>query len=128
VMTIIPFFFLNGAGKARLNTFLELTLKSLNVLAMVVLFQFFDVDGILYGLIISVAVFIPLQQAIIQRKVLDQQVSVRTPLVVLPAGLMAFFVLGTFAWWKLILPVLALLAVRWIFAEAFPSRITGRHT
>lgn len=88
VMSIVPYYFLNGAGQARLNTFLEMGLKTLNVVGMVVCCYFWGVMGLIYGLMASLLIFLPVQNYVIDRIIFKQRANWRIIGSVIPSALM----------------------------------------
>lgn len=70
MLNIIPFHFLNGSGNERLNTSLELLSKFLNVMMMVLFFNWMGSIGLVWGLVVSMVIAVPIQAGVLYEKVL----------------------------------------------------------
>jgi O-antigen/teichoic acid export membrane protein len=53
LVNILPFYFLNGAGHVRINTFTEFLMKVFNVVGMSVGYPLLGNEGLVWGLIVS---------------------------------------------------------------------------
>lgn len=115
ILSIIPYYFLNGMGLARLNAFLELILKTLNIVAMVLFFYLWGVKGIIPGLIISLILFLPFQDYIIRSKVFSQRHLIKSFSVLIPSVIVLIVLLGNFNAWKYFLLLVIPFVMKWIF-------------
>lgn len=61
VLNIIPYFFLNGSNHARQNAWSEFVLKAANILGIVLGYHWGGNEGMVWGLIVSSAVALPLK-------------------------------------------------------------------
>lgn len=61
MLTIIPYYLLNGSGFIKQNAIMEICFKTLNVVAYTILFYIFGTVGLMLGLIISATLYVPFQ-------------------------------------------------------------------
>ena len=121
VMSIIPYYFLSGSGLPKLNAFLELILKSLNIIGMLLFFYLFGVEGIVLGLISSVVLFIPFQDYIIQSRVFSQRFNLKSIGVLLPSLIFLVVLLGEPNNLKYLFLLLIPLVMKWAFFNQYKS-------
>lgn len=73
VLSIVPYYFMLGSGAIKYNTLGEVGFKIFNIICMILLFYSVGINGILYGLILSIIVYIPIQNRLIQRVVFNNR-------------------------------------------------------
>lgn len=85
VLTIIPYYFLNGSGNVKLNTLFEVCLKILNMVCMYLMFKIYGVTGIVYGLILSLIIYLPIQNYITVFKIYSRREITGSAILLLPS-------------------------------------------
>jgi O-antigen/teichoic acid export membrane protein len=73
LLMILPNFFLNGSSNVKQNTLSEFVLKVLNILFMVSFYYLFGTIGLVWGLVISTAIVVPLKIAQVEKYVLFEK-------------------------------------------------------
>ncbi len=73
--TYLPSVFFMGTGRAKTNTLLDMTNKTLNTLFALTGYALWGVMGLLYGLFFSQCVYLPLQRIVLFRSVIRIPVS-----------------------------------------------------
>jgi O-antigen/teichoic acid export membrane protein len=67
----LPSVFFMGTGRAKTNTLLDITNKSLNTLLALLGYRLWGVEGLLFGLILSQCLYIPLQRLFLFRSIIS---------------------------------------------------------
>lgn len=91
LMIIIPFQFTNGSKFIWLNSLFEILIRSSHILAMMIGSYLYDINGILYGLIIASIFNIPYQYYKLHRLVIQKQLQLNHIKIVIPL-LFLFFI------------------------------------
>ncbi|MGD1843871.1 MAG: lipopolysaccharide biosynthesis protein [Salibacteraceae bacterium] len=115
--TIVPYFFLNGAGKARLNAYFEIAIKSLNIISMVLCSYFWGVLGLIYGLMASMLLFLPIQTIVVAKTLFGRPPDWRAFGALLPSAILITVILveGSALKYLSLLPLAIL--VKWIYFQ-----------
>ncbi len=119
VLSIIPYYFLIASGAIKYNTMAEIGAKTLNILCILILFKLMGLQGIIYGLILSTLIYIPLQNRLIQNKVFSSSHLFRINdfLIILPSvGLILIILLETN--WKFVLIPIIIVLVKQIYFKS----------
>lgn len=108
LLIIIPFHFINGSAAVKLNSFFEAILRSTHIAGMILAYHFYGMTGLLWALILTTLVNIPMQYFLFHKIILGIREAKEAFLPVLPAivvvciavsPLWAGLVLtGVFAW------------------------------
>lgn len=85
LLGITPFYFINGTTMIRLNSLFELFLRGSHFLCMIAGFYLYGVSGILFGLLVSTLVCVPVQYFFFHRFVIPAAGKFQHLLVILPA-------------------------------------------
>jgi O-antigen/teichoic acid export membrane protein len=117
VLNIIPYYFLNGAGFVRLNTWFEIFTKALNLAGMFLFYQYFGVFGLIYGLLASLVISIPIQNYFLSKKVLLEAKPYKSILTVIPSllSILLFNISSPILF--IIVIILFMLSVKWLFVN-----------
>lgn len=122
VLNIIPYYFLNGGGFVQLNTWFEFFTKLLNLISMFLFFQYFGVIGLIYGLIVSLVVTIPIQNYFLTNKVLVGTMMHKNILVIIPSllSILLFNISSPILFTVVLVALLS--CTKWLFFDtAFPN-------
>jgi O-antigen/teichoic acid export membrane protein len=84
MLIIVPFYFINGTQKIRLNSLFEVVIRLSHFTSMLLGYYFVGVNGIVYGLIVSTLLNIPFQYFYFHKEILNEAVSLQPLLVILP--------------------------------------------
>lgn len=115
VLSVIPYYFLSGSGRPKLNAFMEIILKSLNMICMLIFFYLFDINGIIYGLLFSVILFIPFQDFIIYSRIFSERHLLKNVSLLFPSLVLVLILLVDRYPWKYLL----LLPLPWMMKYLF---------
>jgi O-antigen/teichoic acid export membrane protein len=69
ITSIIPYYYLNGSGHVRLNTFFSIASTIVNVISMLILFKFYGIIGLALGRIVS-----PITVSLVARSILHHRI------------------------------------------------------
>lgn len=61
IVNIMPYYFLNGTGHVKYNTLSEFLTKILNIGGMLLMANFLDIEGLIWGLILSMVIASPIK-------------------------------------------------------------------
>jgi O-antigen/teichoic acid export membrane protein len=72
LVNIIPFFFLNGSGFARYNTYSEFITRSANIAGMVIFYHILGIEGLIWGHIVGMVVATPVKTHLMSTYVIQE--------------------------------------------------------
>lgn len=120
ILAIVPYFYLIGANRVKMNALLESAFKTLNVISMLVFFYFFGAVGLIYGLLFAAMIYIPTQDYIIFKRVfhraqhtVSQSISLLFPSV----GVLFLFFYPTNIWVAILGLVISILSYLLLFKK-----------
>lgn len=96
LLIIVPFHFINGSNVLRLNTYFELILRSSHLVAMVVGYAMAQVNGLIWGMILSTLLNIPFQYYVFHQRIIGLTSIREAILPVIPPVLLIVSGLSTF--------------------------------
>lgn len=73
LLNILPFFFLNGSGEAKYNTYSEFFTRSLNLIGMFALYSLMGNMGLIWGHVISMLISTPIKISLMKKFVTHQK-------------------------------------------------------
>jgi O-antigen/teichoic acid export membrane protein len=76
LINIIPYYFLNGSGYAKFNTYSELISRTINISGMILLFNFIGNDGLVWGHIVAMLISAPIKTSLVQKFVVKEKATV----------------------------------------------------
>lgn len=117
VLNIIPYYFLNGAGFVRLNTYFEIFTKILNMAGMLGFYQYFGVVGLIYGLLASLVITIPIQNYFLSKKVLIEAKPYKSILIIIPSLLSICLFNISSPILFIVVIILLIFSVKWLFFD-----------
>lgn len=91
LLNILPFYFLNGAGYIKQNTFAELIAKVLNIGGMILGYVVWGTVGLIWGLVFSMLISTPIRISMLRRYVLKIKNPFRGMDVLLSPALIVLF-------------------------------------
>lgn len=115
LLNIIPFYFLNGSGRERLNTFFELISKILNIILMIIFFNWLGAIGLVWGLVVSMIIAVPIQASFLYSKVLPGKKWFQGLSVILPSATLVGTLVFDQIWLKVVLFVLMIYSFKRIY-------------
>ncbi|MCC6371429.1 MAG: hypothetical protein IT236_10535 [Bacteroidia bacterium] len=95
LLIIVPYYFINGTKKIKLNSLFEITIRISHFIAMILGYWLAGVNGIVYGLILSTFINVPFQYYLFHRQVLGETKSLQFLLVMLPVILLPAILIFT---------------------------------
>lgn len=84
LLIIVPFHFVNGTSKLKLNSIFEAIIRTSHFVAMLIGYYFGGVNGIVYGLIISTMLNIPFQYYYFHQKIITGMAKLDFLFVIIP--------------------------------------------
>ncbi len=117
LLNIIPYQFINGSNFLKYNSLMEGILRASNLLAMLVGFYFFNVIGVIWGLIISTAINMPFQYFLLHRLFFGWKSIVKSISVILPPLCFILFVVSTHGLITALSILLLLLSIYFIYLK-----------
>ena len=120
LLIIVPFHFINGTRFIRLNSVFELVIRTSHFLFMLAGFYLFDVNGILYGLILSTCLNIPFQYFHFHQKVIKTVSGFNFFWIMVPVYFLLGLIIFDNVFFKLSLLLCLLFAVKLIYFD--PAR------
>ena len=64
IVNIMPYYFLNGTGHVKYNTLSEFIIKIFNIGGMLLMVNFLGIQGLIWGLILSMVIALPIKASI----------------------------------------------------------------
>lgn len=107
--SIIPYYYLIGAGQIRLNTIIMGIGTGLTSLAMVIFFYYMGENGLIWGKILAAVLIAPLLYNLLHNRVLSDSDSLAGLKLLLPSFAIIVFILVPTALLKIIALVLCLI-------------------
>lgn len=101
LLNIIPYQFINGSDQLFYNSLFEGILRTAHVIAMMVCFYFFDIKGLLWGLISSTFLILAFQYYYFHKKFFEIHSVFSGLTVVLPSLSFIPFIIGASIWLKI---------------------------
>ncbi len=111
ILSIVPKIYLNALKSFHFITSMELMYKSAIIVGMVLLFHFVgSAESLIYGQILALIIFMPVEYFMINRKVLKDPPMKELFLTSLPSLLVMGAILSKHWYWSVALVILALVA------------------
>jgi O-antigen/teichoic acid export membrane protein len=115
LLNIIPFYFLNGSGREKLNTFFEFLSKILNIILMIVFFNWLGAIGLVWGLVASMIIAVPIQACFLYSKVLPGKKWFQGLSLIIPSAALVGALVVDQIWLKGILMMLMIYSFKRIY-------------
>jgi O-antigen/teichoic acid export membrane protein len=126
LLIIVPFYFINGSAILRLNSVFEILIRSSHLVALLAGYYINGVTGILYGLIISTLVNLPVQYYFFHRRVLTGVSPTAFLWVTLPVVMMLGLAVTGNGFYQLALIVCLIISAKIIYFN--PARYNGKYS
>ncbi len=120
ILAIVPYFYLIGANRVKMNALLESAFKLLNVVCMFIFFYFFGAVGLIYGLLFAAFIFIPAQDYLIFKQVFkqNQHPLLNSILLLIPStGALILFFYPSNLWMMAAGIALSISSFLWLFKK-----------
>ena len=109
ILSIVPKFYLNAIKSLTFITALELMYKSAIIVGMLILFYFQrSADSLIWGQIIALMIFMPIEYFLVNRKLLKENMLRETLLTILPSLMIMAAILSSQLLWILAFSILGI--------------------
>jgi O-antigen/teichoic acid export membrane protein len=118
LLIIVPFYFINGTARIKLNSLFEIAMRSSHMLGMMIGYYLDGVSGIIYGLIFSTFVNIPFQYYFFHKKIIPEVSRFQFALVLVPVFFMFGIIIFDSLFFKLSLVLGLIICVKLIYFDS----------
>lgn len=117
LLITVPFHFINGSNHVKLNSLFEIILRSMHLVAMFIAYQYYEIQGLLWALIIVTIINIPFQYYLFNKYLFKMDNIPKAIAPVLPA--ICIVLLALSEWWliQLIMVVAFIVLFKYIYFD-----------
>lgn len=120
LLIIVPFYFINGTSKIKMNSLFEIVIRSCHFISMMLGYYLNGVTGLLYGLILATFLNIPFQYFYFHRKFIPDIEKYEPFKVILPVLMLFGIIFFDALFFKLFLILGLILSIKLIYFD--PAR------